>query len=231
MISLLSSCIVTHQGSISSASVGKSVKYVDLAVGVSQVNKFLGFGGVSKDALILESRRQMITSRPLQANEEYVNFTVDFKRTFFLFWSETKVTVCADVINFSNVDSGNVYTDSYKKKILSQLTSNKLFEPGDSIIYRGKLYGTILSFVSAGKVRILYKTKKNIIRTKILSVDAIFTTKKGFKGYVIGGRYTYDIPVSIGSKIQISGKIIALGLHSLIIKEDDGRITTLEYYN
>ncbi len=226
----LSSCVVIHNGTISSAPVGKQVQYVDIAVGVSQANKFLCFGGSSNDALILDSRQAMIRSRPLKPDEEYINYTVDLKKTFYPFWSQTKVTLCADVIKYTNDTISNIYSDNYNRKMRSQLTGNELFEIGDSIIYNNNLGGTILSFVSAEKVRILYNSNQNTIRTKILSINDIYTKKKEFKGNTVGGIYSYYITVNT-DKIAITGKIIALGLHQLIIEESTGKITKLNYSN
>ena len=230
MTYLLSSCIVTHNGTISSTSVGKPVKYVDIAVGVSQVNKLFCIGGISQDALVLESRRVMIKNRPLNQNEEYVNFTVDFKHTFYPFWSQTKVTLCADVVKYTNDTLIDIYSENYKRKIFSQYPVNQLFDIGDSVIYHNNLNGTILSILSAEKVRILYKTNKNSIRTRVLSVEDIYTKSKGFKGNTIGGIYSYDIP-SNNAKITITGKIIAFGLYQLIIEEKNGHVTKLYYDN
>src|ERR1035437_4337245 len=121
IICFMTSCVTYHQGAISSSTVSRTVKYQDIAIGVSQINKFWGLGGISKDALVLEARREMIKNRPLAPKEQYVNFTVDFKYTFWPIVSQTKVTMCADVISFSNDSTGEeVYSSKYKDKLLGK---------------------------------------------------------------------------------------------------------------
>lgn len=186
---------------ISSSSIGKKVRYEDIAVGVVQTTTFFGIGGVNKDALVLEAKRKLIASRPLTTNEEYANFTLDFKRTLFLSFSRTKVTMSADVVRYisdnANDSIKDVYSDAYKAKLLGQKTVSGIFNIGDSILYNLEnnhlYYGQILAFEKNNKVRILYKTKNENYRSRKLSIDEIYsiiTAHKGLKkGHICAGKF------------------------------------------
>lgn len=225
--SLLSSCAI-HYGSISSSSLYKSVKYEDIAFGVSQTKMYFGIGGLSQDALVLEGKRELIKNRPLRPDEEYVNFTVDFKKTFFPFYSQTKVTMSADVVRFQNETLSDPYSEEYKNKLFGKNLSNILFSIGDSIIIKKAKEATIISFKDNDNVRVLYKTKSDKNRTKTVSLKDIYTISKPYKGYKIGDRFIYSLKPS-GNEQQTSGKIIGLGLNSLIIRDNSNTIQKLNY--
>jgi hypothetical protein len=225
---LLTSCAI-HQGTVSSSSIGRNVKYEDIAIGVSQINKYFGLGGLSQDALVLEAKRNMIKSRPLKTNEEYLNFTVDLKRTYLFFYNQTKVTVSADVVRYTNDSITELYSETYKNKLLGKSIINDLFSIGDSILYDNFKDGTIIAFESDKEVRILYKSNRNKIRTKKALINDIYTKCKSYKGYKIGDRYIYSVIVSNNEEQKTSGKILAFGLNALIIRNNSKEIQILNY--
>jgi hypothetical protein len=229
-IYLFMSC-ASHQGTISSTSIDKNVRYEDIAYGVAQTNKYFGIGGLSQDALVFEAKSMLIKNRPLQSNEEYLNFTVDFKTTYILFYCQTKVTMSADIVRLLNDSTGDPYSENYKNKLFMKGIQNELFSTGDSIMDYGTRKGTILSITDKGKARMLYKTKNNKIRTKNISVDDIYAINKTFKGYKSGDNYNVKITSASGPEQKTSGKIIALGLHALIILDDENHKTRLVDYN
>lgn len=221
---LLSSCAV-HHGLISTSSINRNVKYVDIAYGVSQTKMLFGIGGLSQDALVLEAKRELVKNRPLKANEEYANFTVDFKRSFFPFYSITKVTVSADVVRFINDSISNPVSQDYKDKLASRYLSNSLFEVGDSVIFDKRKIGTIISFLNANNVRIEYKTKSDKTRTKKISLKDIYSPKKTYKGYKAGDNFDYYLR----NDKKARGKIVGLGLKYLLIKTIDNNISQFDY--
>ncbi|HZK68468.1 MAG TPA: DUF6567 family protein [Paludibacter sp.] len=226
---LMTSCVTYHHGAISSSAVSRTVKYQDIAIGVSQINKFWGFGGVSKDALVLEARREMTKNRPLGAKEQYLNFTVDFKYTFWPIVSQTKVTMCADVVSFSNDSTGEVYSTKYKDKLLGKSLSNELFAIGDSVIFNKTHEGVIISIEDVDIVRVLYKSKSDKNRTKRISINKIYATNKSFLGLTPKTWYTYSS--SINSEQKNTGYILGLGLKSLMVKNSSNYIDFVDYKN
>jgi hypothetical protein len=226
-ICLLSSC-ATHTGMISSSPISKGVKYEDIAYGVAQVNKFLGIGGISQDALVLEAKRELMKNRPLRQNEVYINFTVDFKRTYVLLYSQTKVVMSADVVCFLNDTLGEIYSARYKNILNGNLYANELFSIGDSIIDSKFNKGLIISFDNSSVARILYQTKKNKFRTKTISLSKIYSIKKPYKGFKIGSIYSRTLK-GTDKVVKLNGKIIALGLNSIIIEDSPREIKIYDY--
>ena len=73
-------------------------KIVGLAHGNAHTLKVLGIGGLDKDALVLEAKTDMYKKYPLPKGQVFANITVDFKNSFLILFTETKVTVSADII-------------------------------------------------------------------------------------------------------------------------------------
>ena len=220
-IIVLASC-ATHYGSISSDIPEGNYIYQDVAHGISQTSNFLGIGGTSKDGLILEAKNDMMKNRPLSAGESYINYTLDIKETIYPFYSTKKVTLSADVIKFSGENSER-YSDNYRNKVFGKEIKNELFSVGDTVIYNKHAKGRIIAFETNEKVRIQVSGEN--FKTKRLSVNDIFTTKKDFHEFSVGDHYNF-----MHGEEQIDGKIIALGLKKLIIKTTtDDIIRILNY--
>ena len=226
-ILLLSSCAM-HQGMISSSSLNRNVMYEDIAYGVSQTNKVFGFGGLSKDALVLEAKRELINNRPLKENEAYANFTVDYKRSFFPFYNQTKATMSADVVRFMDESLSDPYSEKYKRKLACKSLANELFVIGDSVSIDRLGEGVIVSIEDIDKVRVLIKTTKGNSKTKLFSTSKIFTKSKDYRGYKVGDMYIYSRSIK-GNLVKTSGRIIALGLKKIIIKDAGGKRKTFDY--
>jgi hypothetical protein len=98
---LLSSCAI-HSGIMSdSASLGSNnFKMVKYAQGEAKVTKILGIGGLGKNALVAEAKKDLVQNNPLKEGQTLANLTVDFKTSFLLIVSTTKVTVTADIVEF-----------------------------------------------------------------------------------------------------------------------------------
>jgi hypothetical protein len=226
---LLTSCVATHTGVISSSAIGKPVKYEDMAFGVSQSGRYLGFGGHSQDGLVLEAKRELIKNRPLKQNEEYSNFTIDFKHTYWPFYTQTKVTVSADVVRYGEEKINDPYSETYKNKLSGKiLLKNNLFNVGDSIYDKKFHEGIIISVESSDIVRILYNTKENKLRTKKTSINDIYSKTKNYKEFKIGDWYAYSEFDKLNETSQVA-KIVALGLKSLVTKTRDNKFEIMKY--
>jgi hypothetical protein len=226
---ILSSC-ATHHGMISSSSVNGNFVYEDFAYGVAQTKIVFGFGGLSQDALVLEAKRELMKNRPLEANEEYLNFTVDFKRSFWPFTSQNKVTMSADVIRHTEDSNADPYSENYLNKLSRLNLSNELFNVGDSVLFKKDKKGIIISMMDNDKVRIQYINKQDNIRTKSLSIYDIYTINKSYKNYSIDGHYTFPVRRKGGENVEMGGVIIGIGLKSLLVKDtqDDIQIVRIQ---
>ncbi|PKP08800.1 MAG: hypothetical protein CVU09_14725 [Bacteroidetes bacterium HGW-Bacteroidetes-4] len=159
-----------------------------------------------------------------------MNFTVDFKNTwvFFPVYTQTKVTLSADGINFNPDNPAPVFSDEYRKKISSPFPANPLFSAGDSVITQKGKEGVILAFTDAHQVRIAYQTKKYKLRTKSLSVYKLFTRSKSYRGYSVGDHYFFSKEYK-GTQEAAHARIIGIGLKHLLVKEPNGEVSAVVY--
>lgn len=98
-----SGCAV-HNGFMSdSVSLSKNnFKMVRYAEGTASTTKFFGLGGLAKNALVAEAKKDLMQNYPLKDGQALANVTVDFKNSFVFFIMKTKVTVTADIVEFKD---------------------------------------------------------------------------------------------------------------------------------
>lgn len=98
----LSSCSATYMGiTTGDASISSNnFKMVRLVTGTASVKSILGFGGMGKEALVLEAKKNLLQNNPLKEREALANVTVDFKNSFVLIVHKQKVTISADIVEF-----------------------------------------------------------------------------------------------------------------------------------
>ncbi len=208
---ILGSCAM-HSGQLVSDVPNKPVKHIDIAVGVATTSKVFGMGGVGKDALLFEARQQMISNRPLVDNEAYNNYTVDYKRTYFIIGSKTKVTVTADVISPKDTISSPSYSAEYLRKMGNQYSYyDSLFWIGDSVIFNTNTYGKIVGFEGRDnkKVRIQYTDNGGDFKTKVQNAKGVYVLVDYYRGN--RPRVTRTI-----------GRLVAYGLNGDIFISGDG---------
>ncbi len=98
---LMSSCAF-HSGIMSSSTSlsSNNFKMVKLVQGEATTTKIFGFGGLAKEAIVAEAKKDLMRNNPLKDGQALANVTVDFKNSFVFFVIKTKVTVTADVVEF-----------------------------------------------------------------------------------------------------------------------------------
>lgn len=96
-----SSCAV-HTGFMSdSASLSSNnFKMIRYAEGTASTTKIFGLGGLAKNALVAEAKKDLMQNNPLKDGQALANVTVDFKNSFIFFVIKNKVTVTADIVEF-----------------------------------------------------------------------------------------------------------------------------------
>lgn len=229
-IGMLTSC-ASHFGMISSAPVNGNVIYQDVAYGVAQTNQYFGIGGISQDALVLEAKRDMMRNRPLTASEEYANFTVDFKNSFWPFYIQTKATVSADVVKKTMEPLENPYSEKYKKILAGNALTTNLFQVGDSILFDKNTEGSIVSIKGIDKVRVIYRSNKGKMLSKVVSIDDIFTTSKPFNGLKVGDSFDFLKDVREKGLVTMRGTVVALGIKYLIVRDITNELVKKKYHN
>jgi hypothetical protein len=99
-----SGCAI-HSGFMSdSASLSaNNFKMIRYAEGTASTTKFFGLGGLAKNALVAEAKKDLIQNNPLKDGQALANVTVDFKNSYIFFVVTTKVTVTADIVEFKEL--------------------------------------------------------------------------------------------------------------------------------
>lgn len=167
---LLSSCSY-HIGTIGGGTgtiTNNQFTSIDFAYGTAKTTNFLGIGGNKKDALVLEAKRNLHLSYKLRPTQVIGQTTVDFKRTLFFPILTTKVTVSAEVIDFSADSANSTETNDNRNRFIHPKNSGQ-FEIGEEVFYSKNLNtvfsATILDY-QKGNYIIKYIDQKNNFRIK-----------------------------------------------------------------
>jgi len=70
------------------------------AQGKAEATYFLGFGGLMREAIVAEAKEDLALKNQLKDNQQLANLSVDYKNSFYVLVTKTKVTVTADIIEF-----------------------------------------------------------------------------------------------------------------------------------
>ncbi len=102
IVSFLSTSCATHLGMMTgNASLSSNnFKVVKIAAGHAKTTRIFGLGGLGKDALVLDAKKDLLQNNPLRDGQALSNVTVDFKTSFIFFVITEKVTVAADIVEF-----------------------------------------------------------------------------------------------------------------------------------
>lgn len=110
IFSILTGCIASHVGIMSgSASLdAPNFTYKKQNVfGEAQATYVLGIGGVARQSLIIEAKKNMLKANPLLSNQALANVSVSYKSTGFLGFivRTVKCDVSADIVDFSPIQT------------------------------------------------------------------------------------------------------------------------------
>lgn len=101
-IALITSSCAMHWGMMTgNASLSSNnFKTMKMVTGTAKATKIFGLGGLGKDALVLEAKKDMLMNYPLKDGQALANVTVDFKTSYVFFVITEKATVTADIVEF-----------------------------------------------------------------------------------------------------------------------------------
>lgn len=107
---LIASCAFHNGHMTDSASLGSNnFRYVKTHLeGYEKETEVLGIGGLGKQALVNEAKKDMLMGNELLPNQALANVTVSWKTSFFVFFSTTKCTVTADIVEFSSANDSSL---------------------------------------------------------------------------------------------------------------------------
>ena len=106
---VLSSCATHHgltrnynQHNTEVVLTQNNFKIIKLVKGEAEAKYIFGIGGLSKDGLIAEAKKQMLASADMEgASRTVINETVEIKKSGFPFVSKYKVIVSAQIVEFT----------------------------------------------------------------------------------------------------------------------------------
>lgn len=88
--------MMTGNASLSS----NNFKITKIATGSATATKIFGIGGLGKDALVLDAKKNLLQNYPLRDGQALANVTIDIKTSFIFFVIKEKATVTADIVEF-----------------------------------------------------------------------------------------------------------------------------------
>lgn len=229
MAMMASSC-ASHLGNISTGTLNGNVVYNDVAVGVAQTAHVMGIGGLSQDALVFEAKRDLMTNKPLTQGQQFTNFTVDFKHTYWLIYAKTKVTLTADVVTVDPSVAGAVYTDNYLKAMAPKGLATDFFAVGDSVILQSGLKAQIVQIEGKERVRISFKSNNGALKTRKKQVGELYSFTKEQAGFKAGGYFSTSAAVS-GSTNKTPDvlKIVGVGIDYVLVYTKDKTLVVYKY--
>lgn len=102
----ITSCTAIHGGYMTNSAALNSANfsYVNQNIkGQSQATYILGiFGGMEKETLVDDAKKNMLATNPLKSNQTLANITVNIKSSFYfgVLVRTVKCTLTADVVEF-----------------------------------------------------------------------------------------------------------------------------------
>jgi len=228
IISLTISSCAFHSGLMTgnAALNDANFKTVDYAIGSSETTKVFGFGSVATDGLMLEAKRNMYESYPLNPGQAYANVSVDFKTAYFLVVVKTKAIITADVVDFNENLVLDSVTPAFPAEIydhsnaLPDLANDVVFYEKENIFHSGE----IVRF-NKKRAKVLVNNQFNKLKVKRFKYGRLFFQHNKFKH--IGDEFNIGDLINFyqveGSgytqvKIQQAGKLIAVGKKSVLIE-------------
>ncbi len=77
---------------------------IGTAMGKSSTVKVLGIGGLKKNALVFDAKKDLLQNYPLKEGQALTNVIVDFKREYLIIMNRTTAYLYADIVDFNHTD-------------------------------------------------------------------------------------------------------------------------------
>lgn len=174
---IFSGCAVHNGYMNNSTSLNQAnFSYVNTNIsGTASTLKFLGIGGLGKQAIVAEAKENMLKGNPLKSNQSLANITINWKMGFYLIVMTNTCTVTADIVEFYVNDEARKTKTSKlkttrKKENLNtqQINSDKQkIKVGDKVQYKDafKNFKGIVIKIDNKLYFIKYKNSKGIEKT------------------------------------------------------------------
>ncbi len=229
---IMGSCAY-HVGTITTLSGNgqdKHVEFRDVAMGYSKTSYFFGIGGLGKDALVNEAKRNMYLSYPLQNGDNFENLTLDHKVFVFGPYVKHEAIVIADVVRR---DSGShVFYNSNYLNFLSNNVKRKQhsISLNEAVVYyHNGIYHAKVLKLNRRKISIFYVNKRGAIKVKSVRYDYIFKASDLAEiekkcGFTIGDQVTI-LSSELAQSFGPGGSVQYMNEDCALIKTEKGLLT------
>jgi hypothetical protein len=218
-IILFTSC-ATHEGTLSSgATPTENHSLVDIAIVTASSSQVLGFGGLSKDGLVMEAKRNLYTLFPPKKGRLYANISVDLKKEYYWFFArKEKVFITADIYDLNT----SFDSDANNRFIGNKLQSTQNFKLNEYVYLFEKDSLLKVQIMQIFKKDILIKYQKQNGELEIQRYDSDDVIKKeSLSGNAkkIGEQVSFNhSDVSIKGQSIFEGNIIAMSKNGYVIE-------------
>lgn len=241
-IALFSSCIIVHNGNVSSGPLlNINDRYVDIACGEAKSFLVFGIGNYENDKLLQDAKRDLFKHRPLAKNEYYANFTSDICRKYIFFVAINKVSVCAEVLKNNVIDTNFLFFNDkrvsqikYKNDTLISNNTKTNNTSNVPLAYSNEIHtgdSVYFCFVNSKKFNLYVATEIDIENVMLKSVDKLsknvltplentfYYKNKEFNNFKNGDRVTIEIEDDTRfTNKTFEGKILGVTNKTILVK-------------
>jgi hypothetical protein len=167
VIPFFSSCAFHSGVFLSSASITNgNFQVVKTVQGTAKTTHVLGIGGLKKDAIVFEAKKDLLRKYPLEKGQVLANVSVDFKRTYVFIVATTRATLTADVVEFVFPDPDKKFDEIHYQNLFEANEELANFHVTDSVFvfahpkdvkYNGKPKRARILGFNKDKVRVIYR--------------------------------------------------------------------------
>lgn len=231
-LTLLASSCAFHSGMITNSRLSNprlTYDYKDVAVGYSKANYFLGLGGMKKDAMLNDAKRNMYLSYPLKPNQVFDNITLDRKSTYVFPFAKTEIILVADVIELDSAHRMSMsegYLDALARSAVKSKENISNYEPV-FLLENGKAYGGRVVSIGKRKATVFYVNANGLIRVGNKRYRDIYKTQNLEEqqrkvGVSIGEEWNFSLHRSVKSYFNLQGKVIGMNNSRLLLETKTG---------
>jgi hypothetical protein len=169
-------CIAYHNGVLSNSGllISNNFKYVKTDVsGSAKATYVMGIGGVKRQALVADAKKDMMLNNSLKANQALVNTTVNFKNSFFFGFIVVTTTcvVSADIIEFVP----SIYNSSQISNQNNDVPNNNIPDNQQNNNITNHSYDQSVAANLSGNEKTIYlaKSKENLTLTNYPGIKSV----------------------------------------------------------
>ncbi len=201
----------------------KNSELVEIGIGKAKATRIFGIGGLGKEALILEAKKDLYKNYPLRKGQAYANISFDIRNALYLIVTQSKATVSADIISFPDQEGNKSdgYQELFERMRSLEITSVNQILLGDTVmILNGSLMepNRVVGIKKNKQTLVLAPLAQPVPKTMNYPKTGVYLTKdlptQKQKGIVVGKTLKYRQP---DGQVVI-GTIVGLGFEDVLIE-------------